>query len=40
MRIPAVTDFDRDPLEIIESGDWVTVDGDRGIVEIRRGPRN
>lgn len=39
MRIPAVTDFDRDPLEIIESGDWVTVDGDRGVVEIRRGPR-
>jgi uncharacterized protein len=39
MRIPAVTDFDRDPLEIIESGDWVTVDGDRGVVEIRRDPR-
>ncbi len=37
MRIPSVTDLDRDPLEVIETGDWVTVDGDRGIVEIRRG---
>jgi uncharacterized protein len=36
MRIPTVTDLDRDPLEVIETGDWVTVDGDRGIVEIRR----
>jgi uncharacterized protein len=39
MRIPSVTDFDQDPLEIIETGDWVKVDGDRGIVEIHRGPR-
>jgi uncharacterized protein len=39
MRVPAVTDLDRDPLQIIQTGDWVTVDGDRGIVEIRRGPR-
>jgi uncharacterized protein len=36
MRIPSVTDLDRDPLEVIETGDWVTVDGDRGIVEIHR----
>jgi uncharacterized protein len=35
MRIPAVTDLDQDPLQLIETGDWVTVDGDRGIVEIR-----
>ncbi len=34
MRVPSVTDFDRDPLEVIETGDWVTVDGNRGIVEI------
>lgn len=39
MRIPSVTDFDRDPLEVIETGDWVKVDGDRGIVEIHRRPR-
>lgn len=36
MRIPSVTDLDRDPLELIQTGDWVIVDGDRGIVEIRR----
>jgi predicted aconitase with swiveling domain len=31
---PAVTDLDQDPLEVIASGDWVKVDGDRGIVEV------
>jgi predicted aconitase with swiveling domain len=36
MRVPAVTDLDQDPLQLIETGDWVTVDGDRGIVEVRR----
>jgi uncharacterized protein len=36
MRVPAVTDLDRDPLELIQTGDWVVVDGDRGIVEVRR----
>mgnify|MGYP001587972051 CR=1 FL=1 len=35
-RAPAVTDFDRDPLEAIETGDWVRVDGDRGIVEVMK----
>ena len=34
MRVPSVTDFDRDPLEIIETGDWVKVDADRGLVEV------
>ena len=39
-RAPAMTDFDRDPLECIETGDWVKVDADAGIVEItKRGPR-
>jgi predicted aconitase with swiveling domain len=36
MRVPSVTDFDQDPLELIESGDWVKVDADRGIVEVRK----
>jgi len=36
MRVPALTDFDRDPLEVIETGDWVRVDADRGVVEIRK----
>ena len=39
MRVPAVTDFDRDPLQLIATGDWVIVDGDRGVVEVRRRPR-
>ncbi len=33
---PAMTDFDRDPLELIATGDWVKVDADRGIVEITK----
>ena len=33
-KIPTVTDFDRDPLEVIETGDYVIVDGDKGIVEV------
>jgi predicted aconitase with swiveling domain len=33
-RVPAVTDLERDPLEVIKSGDWVRVDGTDGIVEI------
>ena len=36
MRVPSVTDFDRNPLDVIETGDWVTVDGDRGIVTVRK----
>ena len=36
MRIPSVTDLDRDPLTLIESGDWVKVDGDNGTVSIRK----
>jgi len=33
-RAPSVTDLDQDPLTVIETGDWVKVDGDRGIVEV------
>ena len=39
MRIPAVTDLDRDPLDLIETGDRVRVDGDRGTVEIWKAAR-
>ena len=35
-RAPALTDFDRDPLQCIETGDWVRVDADAGIVEITK----
>ena len=40
MRVPSVTDLDRDPLDVIETGDWVVVDGDRGIVEVRKPTRD
>jgi uncharacterized protein len=33
---PAMTDFDRDPLEVIRTGDWVEVDADRGLVTVTR----
>lgn len=38
-RVPAVTDLDQDPLAIIETGDWVVVDGDRGVVEVTKSHR-
>jgi uncharacterized protein len=39
-RAPAMTDFDQDPLDVIETGDWVKVDADRGVVEvIKRSPQ-
>jgi hypothetical protein len=34
--VPSITDFDKNPLELIETGDWVKVDADRGIVEVRK----
>ncbi|MCX8032550.1 MAG: DUF126 domain-containing protein [Thermoleophilia bacterium] len=40
-RVPTVTDLDQDPVALIETGDWVRVDGDNGIVEVfkRRCPK-
>ena len=35
-RAPAVTDLDQDPLKIIETGDWVKVDADQGVVEVTK----
>jgi predicted aconitase with swiveling domain len=36
MRVPTVTDLDQDPVEVISTGDWVKVDGNKGIVEITK----
>ena len=36
MHTPSVTNLDQDPLAVIETGDWVKVDGDRGLVEVRK----
>lgn len=33
-RLPCVTDLDRDPTEVIATGDWVRVDAGKGVVEI------
>lgn len=34
LRVPAMTELDRDPLELIETGDHVVVDADAGVVEV------
>ncbi len=34
--VPAMTDLDQDPLQVIASGDWVKVDADQGIVEVTK----
>ncbi|WP_236794883.1 aconitase X swivel domain-containing protein [Amycolatopsis sp. GM8] len=34
-RVPSMTGFDRDPVEVISCGDWVRVDAGAGIVEIK-----
>ena len=38
MHCPSVTELDQDPLSVIETGDWVKVDGDRGVVEVTKRP--
>lgn len=40
MRVPSVTGLVPDPLEVIATGDWVRVDGDRGVVEVFKAPRS
>ena len=36
MHTPTVTDLDKNPVEVIETGDYVKVDADKGIVEVTR----
>lgn len=33
---PAVTDLDQDPLTAIETGDWVEIEADHGIVKVTK----
>ena len=33
-RVPALTDLDGDPFELIHTGDWVRVDADRGLLTV------
>ncbi|MEO6388050.1 MAG: DUF126 domain-containing protein [Croceibacterium sp.] len=34
LRVPTMTDFDIDPLDLIETGDWVRIDADAGEVHV------
>jgi predicted aconitase with swiveling domain len=34
-RVPAVTDLDHDPVEVIDTGDWVHIDADNGVVTVK-----
>jgi hypothetical protein len=36
LNIPTVDELEKNPLEIIETGDWVKVDAGRGIVEVTK----
>lgn len=39
LRVPSMTDFNSDPLEQIESGDWVRINADEGTVAVWKGGR-
>ena len=34
--IPTVDELDQNPLEVIETGDWVKVDAEKGVVEVTK----
>ncbi len=36
MHIPGMAYLDKDPTEVISTGDWVRVDADKGLVEITK----
>jgi predicted aconitase with swiveling domain len=36
--IPMIDQLDRDPTQVIKTGDYLELDGDRGIVKIKGGP--
>jgi hypothetical protein len=40
LHAPAITALDKDPLTVIETGDWVEVDADKGIVEVTKKGNN
>ena len=35
-RVPAMTDLDADPFALIETGDWVKVDADAGVITVTK----
>lgn len=34
-RVPAITDLDQDPVDVISTGDWVRLDADAGTVTVK-----
>lgn len=34
LRVPSLTDLDRDPVDLVRSGDWVRVDADVGTLSV------
>ena len=36
LNLPTVDELDKNPLEMIETGDWVKVDAEKGIVEVTK----
>jgi predicted aconitase with swiveling domain len=34
-RVPAITDLDQDPVEVIDTGDWIRLDADAGLVTVK-----
>jgi predicted aconitase with swiveling domain len=36
MGVPTITDLNKDPTEVISTGDWVRMDADKGIVEVTK----
>lgn len=38
LNVPVVTDLEEDVFAVVKTGDWVRVDGDRGIVEVLESP--
>lgn len=39
LQVPAVTDLEEDVFQIIQTGDWVKVDGDNGMIKVIRRER-
>ncbi|HOI82421.1 MAG TPA: DUF126 domain-containing protein [Synergistales bacterium] len=37
--VPVVTDLDQNPFQVIETGDWLKVDGDAGVIEVNKVPK-
>ena len=36
MKVPAITDLDKDPTEVITTGDWIWIDADQGIIKVAK----